>query len=126
MYKLGQYLGRRYARFLGKNPNSEVYIRSSGSDRCLQSVALVMAGLYPPTSRWKWDDDLGSRWQPFPIQTVPHDYDGMLNPDSHCKKGKEEIAKVYNSPTVKQYVSKVQVSRLYILTFTKTLLLKTL
>lgn len=115
MYKLGQYLSKRYAGFLGKSPNSEVYIRSSGSNRCLQSVQLVMAGMYLPDGRWKWNDDLGSKWQPFPIQTVPHDYDGMLNPDSFCKKGKEEIEKVYNSPTVKQYVKQVQVSKVYIL-----------
>lgn len=109
MYKLGKYLARRYTGFLGQSgPNSEVYIRSSGSDRCLQSVALIMAGLYPPQARWKWDEDLGSRWQPFPIQTVPHDYDGMLNPDSYCKRGKEEIEKVYSSPLVKQYVKTIQ------------------
>lgn len=115
MYKLGQYLGKRYAGFLGKSPNSEVYIRSSGSDRCLQSVQLVMAGLYPPTHRWQWDNDLGTVWQPFPIQTVPHGCDGMLNPDSYCKKGKEERAKVYNSATVRQYVKQIQVSRVNIL-----------
>lgn len=27
--------------------------------------------------RWKWNTNLGQNWQPFPIQTVPHDTDGV-------------------------------------------------
>lgn len=33
----------------------------------------------------------------------------LLNPDSYCVKGKQEIENIYNSPTVKQYVNQVQV-----------------
>lgn len=76
MFAVGRYLSSRYYPFLGTSPR-EVYVRSSGSDRCLESVSQVLAGLYPPTGRWKWNNDLGSAWQPFPIQTVPHDYDSV-------------------------------------------------
>ena len=78
MYNLGLYLSKRYSDFLGKSPR-EAFIRSSASDRCLESVSLVLAGLYPPNGRWKWNDNLGQKWQPFPIQTVPHDIDGVIN-----------------------------------------------
>ena len=76
MYSIGQYLRRRYQKFLTYNPR-EVYIRSSGKDRCLESTALVLAGLYPPVGRWKWNSDLGRLWQPFPIQTVKYSEDGV-------------------------------------------------
>lgn len=113
MYNLGVYLAKRYRGFLGSSP-LETYIRSSGSDRCLQSVSLVMAGLYPPESRWKWNKDLGNVWQPFPIQTVPHDYDGMLNPESFCKKGKQEIERIYNSPVVQEYANQMKATLQYV------------
>ena len=76
MFRLGQYLRKRYKNFLGISP-LEVATRSSGSDRCLESASLILAGMYPPKSRWKWDYNLGNVWQPFPIQTVPHDNDGV-------------------------------------------------
>ncbi|KAI2800106.1 hypothetical protein BLOT_014013 [Blomia tropicalis] len=113
MYNLGLYLAKRYKTFLGSNPR-ETYIRSSGSDRCLESVSLILAGLYPPSSRWKWNNNIGNVWQPFPIQTVPHDYDGMLNPDSFCKKGKELIDEIYRSPIVQQYADKVKSTLHYV------------
>lgn len=112
MYSVGRYMRRRYENFLGKSPK-EVLIRSSGSDRCLQSTTLVLAGLYPPQGRWKWNEDLGTLWQPFPIQTVPHPHDPMLNPDSICPNAKDEIDKIYNSDIVKNYEYSVRVSDLY-------------
>ncbi|KPM10367.1 lysosomal acid phosphatase-like protein 3 [Sarcoptes scabiei] len=96
MFQLGKYLSRRYENFLGKSPR-EVHVRSSGSDRCLESVSLLLAGLYPPKGRWKWNDNLGNNWQPFPIQTVPHEDDAMLNPESHCEKAKKILNLIYNS-----------------------------
>jgi len=38
----------------------------------------------------------------------------MLNPDSVCKKGKKEIEKIYNSPTVQQYVDQVRPTLQYV------------
>ncbi len=50
MFKLGKYIRKRYENFLGTSPR-EVHIRSSAADRCLESVALVLAGIYPPEGR---------------------------------------------------------------------------
>lgn len=51
MYSLGKYIRKRYENFLGSSPK-EVQIRSSGADRCLESVALLMAGMYRPEGRY--------------------------------------------------------------------------
>lgn len=78
MYKVGQFLRRHYANFLTNSPR-DVYIRSSGANRCLESVALILAGLYPPTGRWQWSNQiLGKEWQPFPILTEPRPEDGVI------------------------------------------------
>jgi len=52
MFELGKYIRKRYKKFLGTSPR-EVYIRSSEIDRCLESVSLVVAGLYPPKGRFE-------------------------------------------------------------------------
>ncbi|XP_054165608.1 prostatic acid phosphatase-like [Oppia nitens] len=104
MYALGEYIRRRYQDFLTIDPR-EVYIRSSGSDRCLESAALVMAGMYRPDDRWIWDNQLGKQWQPFAIQTVPHDNDSMLNPGSHCVSAEQELSRIRGSS---QYISITQ------------------
>ncbi|CAG2164341.1 unnamed protein product [Oppiella nova] len=105
MYSLGRYIRRRYDNFLGDSPR-EVYIRSSGKDRCLESAALVMAGLYPPKGRWAWDSTLGQHWQPFPIQTVDFPKDSMLNPDSECPTAQTESQKIMKSKTVQDFYNK--------------------
>jgi hypothetical protein len=53
MFKLGKYIRTRYENFLGTSPR-EVYTRSSAADRCLESVALVLAGIYPPEGRYQY------------------------------------------------------------------------
>lgn len=55
MYGVGQYLAGRYKGFLGQSPR-EVYIRSAGSDRCLESAQLLLAGLYPPVDRFALEE----------------------------------------------------------------------
>lgn len=103
MYNLGQYIGQRYKNFLENNPR-EVHIRSSAADRCLESVSLVLAGIYPPEGRWKWNNDLGQRWQPFPIQTEPRIHDGMLNSGSICPAAEEEVVRIHNTLAVRDYI----------------------
>ena len=76
MYFLGKYIRKRYQKFLGYSPR-EVYIRSSAKERCLESVSLLVSGLYPPVDRWKWGNGLGQHWQPFPINTVEFKEDGV-------------------------------------------------
>ncbi|CAG2109807.1 unnamed protein product, partial [Medioppia subpectinata] len=63
----------------------EVYVRSSITDRCIESTSSLLAGVYPPkTQDWIWDiggdAKLGHDWQPIPIQTfMPHVDDLVCN-----------------------------------------------
>ncbi|XP_075679224.1 prostatic acid phosphatase-like [Dermatophagoides pteronyssinus] len=113
MYNLGLYLSKRYSNFLGQTPH-EVSIRSSASDRCLESVELILAALYPPVGRWKWNDNFGQKWQPFPIQTVPHENDGMLYPESKCRKAEQIEADIYKSEPVLKYYNQMKSTLLYV------------
>jgi lysosomal acid phosphatase len=112
MFKLGKYIRARYENFLGTSPR-EVHIRSSAADRCLESAALVSAAIYPPEGRWQWNTELGKSWQPFPIQTEPLPFDGMLNPGSKCPAADEELATIANSPAVQKYTNERKVCSLY-------------
>ncbi|XP_054155556.1 prostatic acid phosphatase-like [Oppia nitens] len=105
MYSLGKYMRKRYKSFLGQSIR-EVWIRSSQRDRCLNSALLVMAGLYPPTGRWKWGRDLGNVWQPVPVNTVEFAKDSMLNPDSDCPVAKREEYIISKSKDVQNLFKK--------------------
>ncbi|XP_054162089.1 uncharacterized protein LOC128960052 [Oppia nitens] len=103
MYKTGLFLRQQYADYLGSQYSPrEVYVRSSAVNRCLESVALVLAGAYPPTtSNWTWNlsdgAQLGKDWQPFPIYTYPteiKDDDQLLRMEANCPKA-DEITNSY-------------------------------
>ncbi|XP_057314124.1 prostatic acid phosphatase-like [Hydractinia symbiolongicarpus] len=82
-YDLGKFLRNRYveAGFINSSYlHKEVYIRSSGVDRCLQSAESQLAALYPPKGWQVWNTEIP--WQPVPVQTVPSDNDPVLRPDS--------------------------------------------
>lgn len=85
MYYFGKHLRQRYDKFLGESPKN-IAIRSSSSDRCLESAAALATGLFPPKDRWVWskDDVLAVFWQPIAIQTVLKSTDGLLVPNSYC------------------------------------------
>ncbi|XP_054162525.1 prostatic acid phosphatase-like [Oppia nitens] len=98
MYRIGQFVRQAYADYLGSQYSPrEVYARSSAADRCLESVQLLLAGAYPPTTaKWQWNistgAQLGSNWQPFPIYTYPAeliDNDTLLRVGHYCPKAKE-------------------------------------
>lgn len=72
MYKVGQFLRNRYSNFLSDNVH-EVYVRSSGKERCLESVELLVNGAYKPTGRWIWNKDVN--FQPVPIQSELYEND---------------------------------------------------
>eukprot|EP00111_Clytia_hemisphaerica_P016516 TCONS_00048968-protein len=85
-YDLGKFLKARYVdtKFVSQHYlHTQVTIRSSGVDRCLQSAEAQLAALYPPSDWQIWgDDELGKLWQPIPIQTVPGDEDPVLRPEN--------------------------------------------
>lgn len=55
--------------------SENIYIRSTSVDRALMSAAANLAGLYAPFGDQKWNNELGSLWQPIPIHSIPRDLD---------------------------------------------------
>lgn len=76
MYKLGQFIRKRYENFLTDNMR-EIYTRSSDVERCIESANALLAGLYPPKPESRWNPDL--LWTPAPVHTVPAPDDYLLN-----------------------------------------------
>lgn len=85
-YELGKYLRRRYQNLIGSQYSSDnVYIRSSDTDRSLQSAAANAAGMFPPTGDEVWNKDLF--WQPIPVHSsIPFSDDYLLNTDAFCPR----------------------------------------
>lgn len=100
-YKLGKFLKDRYKNFLTDDPE-EIFVRSSGKDRCLESAECNLAAMYPPKLNWVWNKDLD--WQPIPVQTVPLSEDNMLNPDSPCPEADKEELRIIESPEGQKYI----------------------
>ena len=82
MYKMGEFIRNEYNEYLGnKYSPREVYVRSSITERCIESTSCLLSAAYPPkTKEWQWNNgseaQLGHVWQPFPIETyMPHDND---------------------------------------------------
>ena len=101
LYKLGQFVRRRYSNFLTDNP-MEVHARSSGVNRCMQSIAMLLAATYPPKGHWKWNENLP--WQPFPIMTRPKEGDGMLYPAANCPAMEKERERVHQSEEYQNFM----------------------
>lgn len=74
MYDVGRYLRRQYGYFLSEDVH-EVYARSTGRERCLESVELLVSGAYKPApdSVWTWNQS--ELWIPVPVQTVEPSHD---------------------------------------------------
>ncbi|XP_008072117.1 prostatic acid phosphatase isoform X2 [Carlito syrichta] len=69
-YELGEYVRKRYRRFLNESyKHEQVYIRSTDVDRTLMSVMTNLAALFPPEGAGVWNPSLP--WQPIPVHTVP-------------------------------------------------------
>ena len=113
LYKMGEHLrnhySNHYSNFLGDvcNPRS-LYVRSSASDRCIESASALLAGLCPPNDRWVWCDGIDSckniaeRWQPIAIQTVDKSLDSLLYPEADCPAAEEDRLKVIRSSEVQE------------------------
>ncbi|XP_054169317.1 uncharacterized protein LOC128966494 [Oppia nitens] len=108
MYRLGQYYRKEYDSFLGPEINvHKLYVRSSSSHRCIESVSAMLAGFDPPTQKdWQWDADnnLGHLWQPFPIETfIPKSRDIVLEGYTNCPIADQETNRIYNSTPIKDF-----------------------
>ncbi|XP_045859515.1 prostatic acid phosphatase isoform X2 [Meles meles] len=68
-YELGQYIRKRYRKFLNESYKPEqVYIQSTDIDRTLMSAMTTLAGLFPPEGVSIWNPSLP--WQPIPVHTL--------------------------------------------------------
>jgi len=103
-YELGKFLKERYMNnsFLDNEYVwKQVYVRSSDSERCLQSAESQLAGLFPPSGRQIWNPDI--KWQPVPVHTVPPDQDPLLRPDDTvCPRLYELFEEVYERASWKE------------------------
>ncbi|KAJ1350059.1 hypothetical protein KIN20_005766 [Parelaphostrongylus tenuis] len=69
MNELGIFFRKRYDFFISSHfVPSEVYIRSSDSDRALTSAQAFLAGFYPASDSFEWES--GNHWQPIPIHAA--------------------------------------------------------
>lgn len=78
MFHLGHLLRTRYVgagRLLGAEyATGTVRARASEVERTQESVAAVLAGMFPPGSEQTWpseDTTLGSLWMPIPYRVLP-------------------------------------------------------
>lgn len=85
-YSIGKFLRRRYGDFLGEYQNGLLSARTTDWPRTKDSMALVLAGLFPPSKHLAWtdvaatgghhdDDDLGLKWNPIAAESVPRNED---------------------------------------------------
>ncbi|KRY68328.1 Prostatic acid phosphatase [Trichinella pseudospiralis] len=82
-YELGQYLRSRYANFLSDHYNaSEVYVRSTDTDRTLSSAVCNLAGMFPPDESQIWNENI--QWQPVPVHTLPTNQEYLLRTGFNC------------------------------------------
>ncbi|XP_004762560.1 prostatic acid phosphatase isoform X1 [Mustela putorius furo] len=88
-YELGQYIRKRYRKFLNESYKPEqVYIQSTDIDRTLMSAMVNLAGLFPPEGVSIWNPSLP--WQPIPVHTVSLSEDRLLYlPFQDCPRFKE-------------------------------------
>lgn len=72
MYQLGVDFRSYYSKFLTESP-VEVQARSSDADRCLQSILLLLYGLYKAQDEWSFDERID--YQPIPVHSIPGNID---------------------------------------------------
>ncbi|CAB3402248.1 unnamed protein product [Caenorhabditis bovis] len=93
-YRLGQWLRKRYGKWIGEEFNSRtIYIRSSDYNRTLTSALANMAGMFPP----KKGLDANIMWRPIPVHTIPQYLDKELYEDIPCPAAEAETAKNFRT-----------------------------
>ncbi|XP_031636524.1 uncharacterized protein LOC116349297 [Contarinia nasturtii] len=89
-FKLGKYLRKRYEKYIGAEFSPEnVYIRSSDTNRTINSALCNAAGMFAPPEQQRWQSDLN--WPPIPIHTVPLNDDYLVYQAIPCPKRDEQI-----------------------------------
>ncbi|CAG4962078.1 unnamed protein product [Parnassius apollo] len=116
-YALGKWLRKRYANLLSNQFDpKEVYVRSTDVDRTLMSAQANLAGMFPPTGKSVWNEDL--LWQPIPVHTKPERDDELLAMKKNCIAYNKEKEQYLNSKAYKDRLSKYQNLMDYLTTYT--------
>lgn len=74
-FRIGKFLRQRYGAFLGDYRAGVLSARTTDWPRTKDSMALALAGLFPPAPQDAWDNDLGSMWTPIASECTPRDQD---------------------------------------------------
>ncbi|XP_031828047.1 venom acid phosphatase Acph-1 [Nomia melanderi] len=99
MYNLGVHLRDVYDGFLGENFTSRVMkVRTAEYPLSIMSAQLVNAGLWPPSERDRWNDDLN--WQPIPSDYVTAEEDTLLL-GQRCPSFRADMKEVLTSDGMK-------------------------
>ncbi|XP_054162524.1 prostatic acid phosphatase-like [Oppia nitens] len=116
MYRIGQFIRQSYAAYLGSQYNNrEVYARSSGANRCLESIQMLLAGVYPLITTANWQSNLtngaqlANDLQQFTVYSYPAkliDNDKLLRTNAYCPKAKEATEKYFNSEIARSITNK--------------------
>ncbi|VDM59426.1 unnamed protein product [Angiostrongylus costaricensis] len=81
MNELGIYFRTRYDFFISSHyVPSEVYIRSSDSDRALSSAQAFLAGFYPASGSFQWQS--GNHWQPIAVHATSPGEPDLVSSDN--------------------------------------------
>lgn len=84
-FQLGRYLRDRYECILGPDYSPDkIYIRSTNTERTLESAKYNTAGIFAPWSVKSWRNALN--YAPVKIHTVPVHEDYLLFQKSPCKR----------------------------------------
>ncbi|XP_050332839.1 prostatic acid phosphatase-like [Bactrocera neohumeralis] len=101
LYHLGEWLHRRYGKFMEPHYSPEyVYAQSTASPRALMSMSTVLASFFPPRGTdMEWNTEYN--WQPIPVFSEPLEQDSLLLVRTPCPRFFEAREEVFQLPKVK-------------------------
>lgn len=97
---MGEYLKRRYGKFLGAYSPEKISIISSDFDRTINSANLVAAALFPPTRETEvWNKQL--LWQPIAVHSIPKSMDLFFFAEFACARYSKILSEYETSREIK-------------------------
>lgn len=101
---MGKCLHAKYAQLFDAPvyTNKLIYIQSDDDDRCLESAAVILAGMFPPKGRDVWNKHIN--WNPFPIHTTEQSMDHVLGQQRNCPKYNGLLKQYMRSEEHKQII----------------------
>lgn len=86
LFEVGKCLRVRYTQLFNGSvyTNKLIYIQSDDEDRCLNSAAMILAGMFPPKGHDVWNEHI--KWNPFPIHTTKQSLDHVVGQQQNCAK----------------------------------------